>query len=99
MKIPEYKIIDLSSYPRKDHLLYFEDMAFPYLAMNVNIDITAFMKELKKNNLPFFLSFLYVVINSLNAIPELKQRVKDNNIIEYNYCLSSHTVLKDDNTF
>ena len=99
MRKPAYKTIDLSSYPRRDHFLYFKDMPFPYVALSVNVDITSFSKTLKDNNLPFFLSFLYVVVNSANKVKELRQRIVDGGIIEYDSCLSSHTVLKEDGTF
>jgi len=99
MREPKCKTIDLETYPRKDHFLYFKDFSYPYVGMVVNIDITHFLKVVKDKKLPFFLSFLYFVVNAANSIPELKRRIDKDQIIEYDNCLSSHTVLKDDETF
>lgn len=99
MQKPEFKTLDLNTYPRKEHFLFFKDMLFPYLAITANVDLTKFLATTKKKNLPFFLTFLYFVINSANKVKEFRLRIKDGGIIEYDYCLSSHIVLKEDESY
>lgn len=94
-----YKIIDLNTYKRKDHFAHFMEMDDPFITMNVNVDITKLYNEAKGNNYPFFLYFQYFVIKAANSIPELRQRVRDGNIIEYDYCGSSYTVALEDGTY
>ena len=93
------KIIDMSSYARKDHFNYFKNMGYPYVGVTVNVDITGFLIRVKENKLPFFLTFLYNVSSAANAVPELRQRISCNDIIEYQQCKSSYTVALEDKTY
>ena len=54
-----YKYIDMSTYKRKSHFDYFNKLAIPHVGVTVNIDITDFLKVLKKINV---LSFYRYVI-------------------------------------
>ena len=97
--IMEAKIIEMSSYARKDHFNYFKNMSYPYVGVTVNVDITDFYIKIKENKLPFFLTFLYYVSSAANAVPELRQRLHSDGIIEYQKCNTSHTVALEDRTY
>ena len=99
MLVLDAKIIDMSTFPRKDHFNYFKKMAYPYVGVTVNVDITDFLIKLKENKLPFFLTFLYNVSNAANAVPELRQRIYDDGIIEYEKCNTSYTVALENRTY
>ena len=34
------KIIDLTGHPRQSHFEYFNSLAFPYMGLTVNVDVT-----------------------------------------------------------
>ena len=93
------EIIEMSEYARKDHFNYFKNMSYPYVGVTVNVDITDFLIKIKENKLPFFLTFLYNVSNAANAIPELRQRIHADGIIEYQNCKPSYTVALEDRTY
>lgn len=95
----EKRIIDFNSYPRKAHFEYFKAITYPYVGVTVNVDITDFLRSIKKKGSPFFLSFLYEVAHAANAVPEFRQRIVGEDIIEYLFCNTSHTVAKDDGTY
>jgi len=95
----KYKVIDLDTYLRKDHYLHFRNMNDPFITMSVNLDITKYYENYKKNRYPFFLYIQYAVIEAANSVKELRQRIKDNQIIEYEYCGSSYTVAREDGTY
>ena len=95
----EYKKIDMEKYPRRAHFDYFSSLAYPYVGVTANVDITDFMRRRKAQELPFFLSFCYCVAQAANSVPELRQRIKDGGIIQYDWCQTSHTVALDDGTF
>lgn len=96
MKVTE---IDLCTYPRRDHFEYFRKMGYPYVGTTVNVDITDFIKSIKERKLPFFLSFLYSIAGAANAVPELRRRIKGDGIVEYSACNTSHTVMREDETY
>lgn len=98
--VPELPImLDMKTYARRSHFEYFKDMAFPYVGVTVNVDITEFLAGTKEKKQPFFLSFLYYLANAANSVPEFRQRILDDRIIEYGQCKTSHTVALSDGTY
>lgn len=92
-------VLDMEQYKRKDHFDYFRTLAFPYAGTTVNVDITEYLRSLKACGRPFFLSFLYEAAAAANSVQEFRQRIKDGGIIEYDWCNTSHTVMKEDGTY
>lgn len=74
-------------------------MANPYLSVTAPCDITALRRLTQERGLPFFLTVLHCAINAANAVPELRQRIRGEGIVEYDRCLSSHTVALPDGTY
>ena len=91
--------IDLSHYTRRDHYEYFRSMAYPYVGTTVNVDITRFLQGVKDREEPFFLAFLYRAVGAANQIPQLRQRLDAEGILEYAVCPSSNTVAREDGTY
>lgn len=94
-----YRVLDWETYPRKAHFAHFNSYANPYAGITVEVDITGFLQTCKREGYPFFLSFLYCIGNAGNAVPQLRQRVMDEQIIEMESCDTSHTVLHEDGTY
>lgn len=95
----KYQYLDLQTYQRKDHFAYFCGMAYPYVGITVNVDITDLLDKLKVEKLPFFLTICYCVSNAANSIPEFRQRIMDGRIVEFDRCRTSHTVELEDRTY
>jgi len=94
-----FKVLNMEKYPRKAHFDYFNSLAYPYVGITVNVDITSWIKRIRKNGYPFFLSFLYEVVNSANDVVQFRQRIKDNCIIEFESCTASFTVGLEDESY
>ncbi len=94
-----YKYLDMHTYKRKNHFEYFKKLSFPYVGTTVNIDITHLLKLVKAKKLPFFLTFCYCASRAANGIAEFRQRIDNDNIIEFTWCRTSHTVAMDDETY
>ncbi|MDL2235150.1 hypothetical protein LJC07_03210 [Christensenellaceae bacterium OttesenSCG-928-L17] len=95
----KYEYVDMNDYKRKSHFDYFNSLAYPYVGLTVQVDITKFIRAVKKKKLPFFLSFNYCVARAANSVPEFRQRVIDGKIVEYDFCNTSHTVSLEDGTY
>ena len=91
--------INMDAYPRKKHFDYFRAMAYPYVGATVKTDITDFAKAVKREGLPFFLSFCYCAARAANDVPEFRQRIEGSGIVEFSHCPTSHTVALDDGTY
>ena len=55
----EYKTIDLASYKRRDHFAYFNTLAYPYVGVTSNVEISGLLEKIKREGLPFFLTVCY----------------------------------------
>ena len=42
-----YKYIDMETYKRRSHFEYFKSLAYPYVGVTVNVDITELLKTIK----------------------------------------------------
>lgn len=93
------KIIDMTSDPRRAQFEYFRTFSNPYASMTVNCDITHLRQTVLENGWPFFLTALYCAINAANDVPELRRRIKGDRVVEYENCVSSHTVALPDGTY
>jgi len=87
-----FKKIDMNTYERKDYFKHFLEMDNPFVETTVQVDITDFYNTVKSNNYPFFISLLYQISKSANSIKEFRQRIVNDDIVEYDFCRSSHTV-------
>lgn len=94
-----YREIDMAGYARKDHFEYFRMLAYPYVGLTVQVDITDCLGRIKSQGLPFFLTVCYCVSQAANSVPEFRQRIQGGKIIEFDRCPVSHTLALEDGTF
>ena len=91
--------IDMTAYPRKAHFDYFRSLAYPYVGVTAEVDITDFRHATKAKGYNFFHSFLWCVSQVANAIPEFRYRQRGDHVVEYDFCMTSHTVAREDETY
>lgn len=94
-----YRMLDMAAYARLDEYNYFRTLAYPYVGVTVQVDITPLRVRVHAERLPFFLSLLYVTARAANSIPELRQRLHEDGIAEYDLCPTSHTVSLGDGRY
>ena len=95
----DFKYVNMDAYKRKEHFEYFSSLAYPYVGVTVNVDITELLSKIKEKRFPFFLTVCYCVGRAANAVPEFRQRIQNGQIVEYDHCRTSHTVALDDGTY
>lgn len=93
------KYIDLDTYPRKSHFDFFRSLAFPYVGMTAQVDVSNCIAAAKALDGSPFLACLYAAANAANAVPELRQRIIGERIVEFDHCDTAHTVAMPDGTF
>ena len=91
--------LDMTSYPRRTHFDYFRSLAYPYVGITNQVDITDFLKRLKARGAPFFLAFVYCATRAANAVPELRRRIDGDGIREYESCPGSVTLALPDESY
>ncbi len=91
--------IDMTKDPRAAHFEYFRTMTSPYVGITANCDITALRAYTQRTGAPFFLTLLHCAVNAANDVPQLRRRIQEDGVVEYDCCISSHTVALPDDTY
>ena len=91
--------VDMENFPRKGQFEHFIKMAFPCVGFTVNMDITKFRKEIKKKGYPFFHTLLYRRMAALNSVPQLRQRIAEGRVVQYDVCEPTYTLALPDETY
>lgn len=92
-----YKKLDMEQYPRKAHFDYFRSLAYPYVGVTVDVDVTELARACKEES--FYLMFMHAAALAADGIPEFRQRIQGDGIIQFKECPTSHTEMKGDGTY
>jgi chloramphenicol O-acetyltransferase type A len=93
------KIIDLDNWKRRDHFNLYRNLDFPYLNITTNVNITKLFTWSKDNQISMFSCIAYLATRAANSIPELRLRIRGDQVVEHELVHPSFTVLTDDETF
>ena len=91
--------IDMDTYPRRSHFDYFRSLAYPYVGFTANVEVTNLIRYAKEQGGSPFLAILWAASQAANAVPELRQRIEGDCIVQYDHCDVGHTVALEDHTF
>ncbi|MDD5672090.1 MAG: CatA-like O-acetyltransferase [Candidatus Omnitrophica bacterium] len=75
--------IDFEKWPRKTHFEYFEQAAYPYIDLTVQMEVTAFIPYVKERGHKFFPALLYCFVKGFNAIEEFRYRILEKGVVKY----------------
>ena len=97
------KRIDMATYPRRDHFEHYCGMAYPYVGVTVDVDVTDLLTLCRKKGYSFYLMVLHAVALAADEVDEFRRRIErkggEVGIVEYAECPTSHTELKPDGTY
>lgn len=89
----------MNTYPRRDHFAHFCAMAYPYVGVTVDADVTDLLALCREKGYSFYLLVLHAVALAADEVPEFRRRINQGGIVEYDECPTSHTELKPDGTY
>lgn len=93
------KQINIDTWNRKQLYHHFRALKDPYFGVTIPFDVTKAYKFSKENNISFFGRYLHDCMRAINAVDNLKYRIIDDKVIEFNVIHSSATIMRDDKTF
>ena len=76
----------MNTYPRRAHFDYFRSLQNPMLGVTVDVDVTALRAFCKAEGCSFYLAFMRCAARAANGVPQLRQRIRDGGIVEYDVC-------------
>ncbi len=93
------KYIDIENWNRKAHYEHFCALKDPYFAVTIPFNVTKAYTFSKENNISFFAKYLHDCLKAVNAVENLKYRIEENKVIEYDTIHGSATIMRSDKTF
>jgi len=96
---PRPRIIDSSTWSRREAFELFRGFGFPYLSVTAEIDVTALRRTHRKLGASFTVGLVYALARSANEVPALRQRLRGDVAIEHATAHPSITVLAKGDLF
>lgn len=93
------KILDQSTWNRKEHFDFFSSCDEPYFGLVTEINCTKAYRYAKENNLSFFAYYLHNSLRAVNQVEELRYRIVDDEVLVYKEIHASPTLGREDHTF
>jgi chloramphenicol O-acetyltransferase type A len=92
-------LLDLDSWNRKEHFLFFKQMQEPFFGVNINIDCTQAYTSSKTLGTSFFVYYLYKTLVAVNAFESFRYRIENTHIYKHDRIDGSATISRADGTF
>ena len=91
--------INLETWNRKEHFLFFKQMEEPFYGITTTIDCTKGYNESKQLGISFFTYYLHQTLMAVNAVENFRYRISNDDIFLHDTISASATVMREDKTF
>jgi chloramphenicol O-acetyltransferase type A len=91
--------INLETWNRKEHFLFFNQMDEPFFGITTRIDCTKAYESSKDLGVSFFTYYLHKTLVAVNAIEPFRYRIIENEVYVFDQIDVSATILREDKTF
>jgi chloramphenicol O-acetyltransferase type A len=93
------RYVDLSNWPRRTHFQTFKAFDYPHFNLTAAVDLGLFYPAVKQRGRSFSIALVYVLARAANAIPEFRQRIRGEQVVEHEVVHPSFTVLVENDLF
>jgi chloramphenicol O-acetyltransferase type A len=91
--------LNLNTWNRKEHFQFFKQMEEPFFGITTRIDCTKAFAKSKELGVSFFTYYLHKTLIAVNAIPNFRYRIIDDEIYIFDTIDASATIFREDKTF
>lgn len=92
--------IDLSTWKRRDHYLWFRKYQQPFFSVTVAVDVTRMWKASRTRRAPsFFLRSLFAMLHAANQVEAFRLRLRPRGVWLHDSVAVGPTILRRDGTF
>ncbi|BDB52123.1 chloramphenicol acetyltransferase [Flavobacterium ammonificans] len=91
--------LDLNSWNRKEHFLFFKQMEEPFYGITTIIDCTQAYVKAKALGVSFFSYYLHKTLSAVNAVENFRYRIIEDEVYIFDVIDASATVMREDTTF
>lgn len=93
------KIVDIDNWNRKEHFEFFSTMASPYFGFTTEVDCTKAYDRAKEKGYSFFAYYFHKSMVAVNRVEELKLRIVDGQVVQFDTVHAGSTIGRPDGTF
>lgn len=93
------RTIDRATWARRSHFELFSRMAYPYVGLTAPVDVSPIHAAAQRAKVGLFKPILWAVSHAANAVPELRQRIRGETIVEHDVVHPSYTALATEAVF
>jgi len=91
--------LNLETWNRKEHFLFFKQMEEPFFGVTIIVDCTKAFDKAKEVGVSFFTYYLHKTLVAVNSIEPFRYRIIDNEVYIFDRIDVSSTILREDKTF
>jgi chloramphenicol O-acetyltransferase type A len=91
--------LDLNTWNRKEHFLFFKQMEEPFYGISTSIDCTKAYSKAKELGVTFFSYYLHKTLSAVNAIENFRYRIIEDEVYVFDVIDASATIMREDTTF
>ena len=91
--------LNLETWNRKEHFLFFKQMEEPFFGVTITVDCTKAYEKAKEMGVSFFTYYLHKTLVAVNSIEPFRYRIIDNEVYIFDRIDVSSTILREDKTF
>ena len=92
--------VDLDTWKRRDHYLWFRTYEKPFFSVTVDVDVTAVWDQSRKRGAPsFFLSSLFLMLKAANEVEAFRLRLRPRGVWRHDRVAVGPTIMRRDETF
>jgi chloramphenicol O-acetyltransferase type A len=91
--------LDLITWNRKEHFLFFKKMEEPFYGITTTIDCTKAYAKAKELGVSFFSYYLHKTLSAVNAIENFRYRIIEDEVYVFDVIDASATIMREDTTF
>ena len=91
--------LNLETWNRKQHFLFFKQMEEPFFGVTITVDCTKAYEKAKEMGVSFFTYYLHKTLVAVNSIEPFRYRIIDNEVYIFDRIDVSSTLLREDKTF
>ena len=93
-------LIDLGTWKRRDHYLWFRKYERPFFSVTVEVDVTAAWNTSRKPGATsFFLSSLFLMLRAANDVEAFRLRLRARGVWRHDHVAVGPTIMRSDETF
>jgi chloramphenicol O-acetyltransferase type A len=93
-------LIDLKTWKRRDHYMWFRKYAQPFFSVTVEVDVTSVWNPSRKRGAPsFFLSSVFDMLKAANDVEAFRLRLRAHGVWRHDRVAVGPTIMRADETF